>query len=213
MPNPLNLSPTRRLQNSLNLHKGWLPNLLIAILLLIHPRQSNSSSDSISLQQIFNTIDVNHDHSISQEEYEAAISRWISGSKASGNAEARSVSAAGNNGGAPPLGLDSNHFTYRRNNKSAASPNRGAETGKGGSSSKNDESDKFDNPQRQTRQFLKALFSSFSAIIATEIGDKTFFIAAVLSMRNDRMAVFGGAILALIVMTVLRYVFFKLVLE
>ncbi|EED87114.1 predicted protein, partial [Thalassiosira pseudonana CCMP1335] len=51
--------------------------------------------------------------------------------------------------------------------------------------------------------FLKALFSSFSAIIATEIGDKTFFIAAVLSMRNDRVAVFGGAILALIVMTIL----------
>ena len=39
--------------------------------------------------------------------------------------------------------------------------------------------------------------------MATEIGDKTFFIAAVLSMRNDRAAVFGGAILALIVMTVL----------
>mmetsp|Transcript_15956 Transcript_15956/g.21370 ORF Transcript_15956/g.21370 Transcript_15956/m.21370 type:complete len:216 (-) Transcript_15956:47-694(-) len=40
-------------------------------------------------------------------------------------------------------------------------------------------------------------------ILATEIGDKTFFIAAVLSMRNDRRAIFGGAILALIVMTIL----------
>mgnify|MGYP006183813521 CR=1 FL=1 len=39
--------------------------------------------------------------------------------------------------------------------------------------------------------------------MATEIGDKTFFIAAVLSMWNDHAAVFGGAILALIVMTVL----------
>ncbi|KAL7542738.1 hypothetical protein ACHAXR_012020 [Thalassiosira sp. AJA248-18] len=39
--------------------------------------------------------------------------------------------------------------------------------------------------------------------MATEIGDKTFFIAAVLSMRNDRLAVFGGAILALIIMTIL----------
>ena len=39
--------------------------------------------------------------------------------------------------------------------------------------------------------------------MATEIGDKTFFIAAVLSMRNDRAAVFGGAILALVAMTVL----------
>ena len=51
--------------------------------------------------------------------------------------------------------------------------------------------------------FFKGLVSSFSAIMATEIGDKTFFIAAVLSMRNDRVAVFGGAILALIVMTIL----------
>jgi putative Ca2+/H+ antiporter (TMEM165/GDT1 family) len=39
--------------------------------------------------------------------------------------------------------------------------------------------------------------------MATEIGDKTFFIAAVLSMRNDRAAVFGDAILTLILMTVL----------
>jgi len=40
-------------------------------------------------------------------------------------------------------------------------------------------------------------------ILATEIGDKTFFIAAVLSMKHDRSAVFLGAILALIIMTIL----------
>lgn len=40
-------------------------------------------------------------------------------------------------------------------------------------------------------------------ILATEIGDKTFFIAAVLSMRQERSAVFCGAILSLYVMTVL----------
>lgn len=61
---------------------------------------------------------------------------------------------------------------------------------------------KFHNPS-STSNFFKALFASFSAIMATEIGDKTFFIAAVLSMRNDRLAVFGGAILALIIMTIL----------
>lgn len=52
--------------------------------------------------------------------------------------------------------------------------------------------------------FTKAFTASVAMILATEIGDKTFFIAAVLSMRNDRAAVFGGAILALIVMTILR---------
>jgi len=37
----------------------------------------------------------------------------------------------------------------------------------------------------------------------TEIGDKTFFIAAVLAMRQDRWAVYLGAVGALVVMTVL----------
>lgn len=31
-------------------------------------------------------------------------------------------------------------------------------------------------------------------IIVTELGDKTFFIAAVLAMRDDRLLIFGGAI-------------------
>lgn len=31
-------------------------------------------------------------------------------------------------------------------------------------------------------------------ILVTEIGDKTFFIAAVLAMRYDRILVFAGAI-------------------
>ena len=51
--------------------------------------------------------------------------------------------------------------------------------------------------------FWKAFTSSFAMIIATEIGDKTFFIAAVLSMKHSRSAVFIGAILALIIMTIL----------
>lgn len=52
--------------------------------------------------------------------------------------------------------------------------------------------------------FWNGFSSSTMMIIATEIGDKTFFIAAVLSMRNSRLLVFGGAISALICMTVLR---------
>jgi len=51
--------------------------------------------------------------------------------------------------------------------------------------------------------FWKAFTSGVAMIIATEIGDKTFFIAAVLSMKYSRSAVFGGAILALIIMTIL----------
>mmetsp|Transcript_16692 Transcript_16692/g.23536 ORF Transcript_16692/g.23536 Transcript_16692/m.23536 type:complete len:329 (+) Transcript_16692:107-1093(+) len=51
--------------------------------------------------------------------------------------------------------------------------------------------------------FWNAFSSGVMMILATEIGDKTFFIAAILSMRHARSAVFGGAILALIIMTIL----------
>jgi Ca2+/H+ antiporter, TMEM165/GDT1 family len=54
--------------------------------------------------------------------------------------------------------------------------------------------------------FMPALVNSFSMIIVTEIGDKTFFIAAILAMSHPRVAVFAGAIGALIVMTLLSVV-------
>jgi putative Ca2+/H+ antiporter (TMEM165/GDT1 family) len=52
-------------------------------------------------------------------------------------------------------------------------------------------------------KFWPAFHSSVAMILATEVGDKTFFIAAVLSMRNARSAVLLGALLALYCMTVL----------
>lgn len=53
------------------------------------------------------------------------------------------------------------------------------------------------------RGFWKGFTSGVAMILATEIGDKTFFIAAVLSMRQERSAVFLGAVLSLYVMTIL----------
>ena len=38
-------------------------------------------------------------------------------------------------------------------------------------------------------RFLVGLAKSFGVILASEIGDKTFFIAAVMAMRNPRMTV------------------------
>ncbi len=49
--------------------------------------------------------------------------------------------------------------------------------------------------------FLDGFFSSLFMIIITELGDKTFFIAAIMAMRYARLIVFCGAILALAVMT------------
>jgi hypothetical protein len=51
--------------------------------------------------------------------------------------------------------------------------------------------------------FYGGFVSGIGMIIATEIGDKTFFIAAIMAMQYSRTVVFGGAISALAVMTVL----------
>lgn len=41
--------------------------------------------------------------------------------------------------------------------------------------------------------FLPATLNSLTVILVTEIGDKTFFIAAVLAMRYGRLVVYAGA--------------------
>jgi putative Ca2+/H+ antiporter (TMEM165/GDT1 family) len=51
--------------------------------------------------------------------------------------------------------------------------------------------------------FSEAFIASLSMILVSEIGDKTFFIAAILAMKNSRLVVFAGAIAALIIMTIL----------
>ncbi|KAG8761192.1 hypothetical protein FRC14_006241 [Serendipita sp. 396] len=48
-----------------------------------------------------------------------------------------------------------------------------------------------------------ALYQSFLMILASEIGDKTFLIAAILSMRHSRLVVFLGAFSSLAVMSLL----------
>lgn len=55
--------------------------------------------------------------------------------------------------------------------------------------------------------FVHAFIASFSVIIVSELGDKTFFIAAIMAMRHPRLTVFAGAIAALALMTVLSAVF------
>ena len=52
-------------------------------------------------------------------------------------------------------------------------------------------------------KFAAAFVNSMGMIWATEIGDKTFFIAAILAMKHARLVIFLGAVSALAVMTVL----------
>ncbi|KJE94213.1 TPA regulated locus [Capsaspora owczarzaki ATCC 30864] len=51
--------------------------------------------------------------------------------------------------------------------------------------------------------FASAFVASLSVIIVSEIGDKTFFIAAIMAMTHPRKVIFIGAIAALALMTVL----------
>lgn len=57
-------------------------------------------------------------------------------------------------------------------------------------------------PEANT-EFWHGFIGAISVIIVSELGDKTFFIAAILAMRHSRLVVFGGAIAALSIMTVL----------
>ena len=51
--------------------------------------------------------------------------------------------------------------------------------------------------------FIHGFVASVSVIIVSELGDKTFFIAAIMAMKYPRMTVFAGALGALGLMTVL----------
>lgn len=51
--------------------------------------------------------------------------------------------------------------------------------------------------------FIHAFVAAISVIIVSELGDKTFFIAAIMAMRYNRLTVLAGAMLALALMTCL----------
>lgn len=57
--------------------------------------------------------------------------------------------------------------------------------------------------EKMTMPFWSALMNSVAMIIVTELGDKTFFIAAIMAMRHPRMIIYIGAMGALALMTVL----------
>ncbi len=55
-------------------------------------------------------------------------------------------------------------------------------------------------------QPLHSFFLALTMILFSEIGDKTFLVAALMAMKHDRMVVFSAAFSALIAMTVLSAV-------
>ncbi|XP_013191795.2 transmembrane protein 165 isoform X1 [Amyelois transitella] len=57
------------------------------------------------------------------------------------------------------------------------------------------------------RSFWQGFLASLSVVIVSELGDKTFFIAAIMAMKHPRVIVFAGAISALVFMTILSAAF------
>ncbi|XP_062306434.1 transmembrane protein 165 [Osmerus eperlanus] len=62
-------------------------------------------------------------------------------------------------------------------------------------------------PNKGNLGFIHAFVASFSVIIVSELGDKTFFIAAIMAMRYNRFTVLVGAMLSLSFMTCLSVLF------
>lgn len=58
----------------------------------------------------------------------------------------------------------------------------------------------------ETSSFVSGLTAAFLLVLASEIGDKTFFISALLSMKYSRVLVLIGTMLALASMTVISVV-------
>ncbi|GAB5353463.1 hypothetical protein AAMO2058_000038100 [Amorphochlora amoebiformis] len=63
--------------------------------------------------------------------------------------------------------------------------------------------EEFDKIEVLGVEFWSAFVKSIAMIIATELGDKTFFIAAIMAMKHNRTMVYTGAVGALALMTVL----------
>jgi len=55
--------------------------------------------------------------------------------------------------------------------------------------------------------FIHGFLAALSVIIVSELGDKTFFIAAIMAMKNPRLTVFAGAITSLAFMHVMASFF------
>ncbi len=63
--------------------------------------------------------------------------------------------------------------------------------------------EEYEETEEMALQFWSSFANSVMMIIVTELGDKTFFIAAIMAMRYPRLVVFAGAAGALALMTVL----------
>ncbi|KAG7173341.1 Transmembrane protein 165-like 3, partial [Homarus americanus] len=73
--------------------------------------------------------------------------------------------------------------------------------------SSNSSLDKENKTEVSDISFLNAFVAALSMIVVTELGDKTFFIAAIMAMNHPRITVFSGAVFALSAMHIISALF------
>ena len=78
------------------------------------------------------------------------------------------------------------------------------DTGEHDTQTKNEPSNSY---MGASGSFVHGFIATLSVIVVSELGDKTFFIAAIMAMRHPRWTVFIGAIAALSVMHVMSAFF------
>ena len=177
--------------------------LILALIVVASQTNHHHVAAHAPSTALFDALDADGDGQISPEDWDGSMAR-ITQSLGIDTHELDGVAAHGgevgamgrNEAAAHRDGLSGENLVPKKQLGGAFNPSAGSPSRKAGASGTADGKKKL--------SFTKAFTASVAMILATEIGDKTFFIAAVLSMRNDRAAVFGGAILALIVMTILR---------
>jgi Ca2+/H+ antiporter, TMEM165/GDT1 family len=124
-------------------------------------------------------------------------------------ATAAPVAVAPNPAGLPSHDLDAP--TQLLKNGASGSLLSGAGSGVGGHLGEHDSPDDLVRAQAHNLGdgggdgggFFAAFTQSLLLILACELGDRTFFVAAILAMKAPRLVVFAGAISALALMTVL----------
>lgn len=154
---------------------------------------------------LFDQFDSNHDHMIDRNEYDHGMTQvvsqlqWMtSSSQSSRSASTKSFTTW----------LLEDVFSYDTTTSSTTVANSADGTdlnaaSVAGNVARSASSSANHNIVSIWSGFWNAFTSSVMMILATEVGDKTFFIAAILSMKHSRTIVFTGAILALILMTII----------
>jgi putative Ca2+/H+ antiporter (TMEM165/GDT1 family) len=141
-------------------------------------QQRQQQGEEALAQRGFDLFDSNHDSKIDREEYREGVKKLVYVLE-----------------NTPSIATTKNSFL---SNFSFLSKLLGAST-----TTTTTTNSKQVEEDEDTTHFWPAFFHSATVIIATEVGDKTFFIAAVLSMKNERLPVLFGALGALYCMTIL----------